>query len=146
MPARLVHVGPIAVRMREADRRECVAMGRNPRQALREGLQSSTICFTALVDARPEAMFGLVVYSALGGAGIPWMLGTDAIYDHPRQMLATGPRLLSLMLDSTPSLENVVAVENERAIRMLRRWGFSIGENLQVFGGVDFVTFKMELS
>lgn len=130
--------------MRRADVVECVALGRTPKQALRGGLSSSIPCLTALVDGRPEAMLGLVVQSALGGEGIPWMLGSDAIYDHPREMIRTGSALVAAMLDSTPSLTNVVAGENIRAIRMLRRWGFSIGEDRQLFGGIEFLTFSLE--
>jgi hypothetical protein len=132
--------------MREADVIECRAMGHSPKEALRIGLRASSICFTAKVDGRPEAMLGLVVNNALCGDGTPWMLGTDAIYDHPREMLTWGPRILALMLDSTPRLSNVVAIENTRAIRFLRRLGFAIREGVIVFAGTEFVTFEMERS
>jgi len=136
------HVGRIATRMREADVVECRAMGHSPKQALRDGLVASTLCLTALVDGRPEAMFGLVVNSALAGEGAPWMLGTEAIYDHPRAMLRWGPRFVAAMLDSTPALSNLVSVDNARAIRFLRRLGFSIGEDSMMFANTEFVTFS----
>ena len=128
--------------MRADDVTECAAMGHAPKQALRDGLIASTLSFTALVDGRPEAMFGLVVTSALNGEGTPWMLGTDAIYDHPRAMLRWGPRFVAAMLDSTPALSNLVAVDNVRAIRFLRRLGFSIGEDRIMFASTEFVTFS----
>ena len=128
--------------MRTDDVMECAAMGRTPKQALRDGLIASTQCFTALVDGRPEAMFGLVVTSALNGEGTPWMLGTDAIYDHPRAMLRWGPRFVAAMLDSTPALSNLVVVDNVRATRFLRRLGFSIGEDRIMFASTEFVTFS----
>jgi len=130
--------------MREADIIECRAMGHSPKQALREGLVASSLCFTALLDGRPEAMFGLVVKSALAGEGTPWMLGTDAVYHHPRTMLRWAPRFLAVMLDSTPALSNLVAVDNVRAIRFLRRLGFTIGEDRMMFAGTDFVAFTWE--
>jgi len=130
--------------MREADVVECRATGHSPKQALRDGLIASSLCFTALLDGRPEAMFGLVVNSALAGEGTPWMLGTEAIYEHPRAMLRWGPRFLAAMLDSTPALSNLVAVRNGRAVRMLRRWGFDLSEETIVVGEVDFVMFRME--
>jgi hypothetical protein len=144
VPATPAHVGRIASRMRTDDVIECAAMGHAPKQALRAGLIASTLCFTALVDGRPEAMFGLVVGSALSGEGTPWMLGTEAIYDHPRAMLRWGPRFLAAMLDSTPVLTNLVAVRNGRAVRMLRRWGFGLSKETIVIGEVEFVTFRME--
>jgi len=130
--------------MREADVVECRAMGHSPKQALRDGLIASSLCLTALVDGRPEAMFGLVVTSALAGEGTPWMLGTEAIYDHPRAMLRWGPRFVAAMLDSTPALSNLVSVGNERAIRMLRRWGFTLSGDPIMIGDAGFLAFHME--
>lgn len=118
-------------------------MGHSPKQALRNGIMASSLCYTATVDGRPEAMFGLVITSALGGDGVPWMLGTEAIYDHPREMLRWGPRFLSQFRNSTPTLRNVVAVSNARAIRFLRRCGFQIGKEVIVFAGTEFVTFSI---
>lgn len=119
-------------------------MGRSPRQALRLGLVTSTEVWTAKVDGRPEAMFGLVVTSALGGKGVPWMLGTDEIYRHPRLMIRHGERVLQRWLDSTPTLSNYVSVDNSRAIRLLRRWGCSIGWKVIMHGDCGFVSFTME--
>lgn len=138
------HVGRIANRMRSADVIECRAMGFTPKAALRMALRSSSICVTAKVGGLPEAMFGMVVISALSGEGSPWMLGTEAIYDHPREMLRGAPPILAAMLDSTPRLSNLVAVENARAIRFLRRLGFSFQEEVIMIAGTEFITFDME--
>lgn len=119
-------------------------MGRTPKQALRLGLMSPGECWTALVNGRPEAMFGLHVTNALCGEGVPWMLGSEAIYDHPRLMLRHGRKVLARWLDSTPHLSNVVARSNDRAIRMLRRWGCEIKEGGDMFSGTEFVTFTLE--
>jgi len=130
--------------MREADVVECRALGHSPKQALRDGLIASSLCLTALVDGRPEAMFGLVVNNALAGEGTPWMLGTEAIYDHPRAMLRWGPRFVAAMLDSTPALSNLVSIDNARAIRFLRRMGFHTKEDRMLFANTEFVTFIQE--
>lgn len=130
--------------MRAADVIECSAMGHTPRQALRAGLLSSSLCLTATVDGRAEAMFGLVVTNALCGEGSPWMLGTEAIYRHPRAMLRWGPRILAAMFDSTPLLENLVAEDNDRAVRFLRRIGFTIGQETIMIAGTRFVAFSQE--
>ena len=138
------HIGTIARRMRDADRIECAAMGHAPKQALRLALTSSSFACTAFVAGRAEAMFGLVVTNALCGEGAPWMLGTEAIYDHPRAMIRQGPGWLRLMADSTPRLSGLVAAANARAIRLLRGWGFVVGEVPIDRGGVSFVTFIKE--
>jgi ribosomal protein S18 acetylase RimI-like enzyme len=138
------HIGTIANRMRECDVIECRAMGHSPKQALRAGFIGSSLCWTATVDGRPEAMFGLVVRSALGGEGVPWMLGTEAIYQHPREMLRAAPGVLATFFNSTPRLSNLVAVSNARAIRFLRRCGFEIREEVILFAGTEFVAFSQE--
>ena len=122
LPAHLTHIGPIATRMRAADRIE----------------------WTALVDGRAEAMFGLVVTSALGGEGRPWMLGSDAIYAHPRAMLRRGPRFLAAMFHAAPRLSNLVAADNVRAIRLLRRWGFTLDKETMMIGNIAFRLFHAE--
>jgi hypothetical protein len=144
LPAHATHIAPIATRMRSADRIECTAMGHTPKQALRAGLATSSTAWTALVDGRPEAMFGLVVTSALGGEGRPWMLGSGAIYAHPRAMLRRAPRFLAAMFDATARLSNLVAADNVRAIRLLRRWGFTIDTETIMIANIAFRLFHAE--
>ena len=138
------HVGTIANRMRDIDQRECEAMGRTPKQALRAGVVNSAEAWTAKVDGRPEAMLGLVVTSALGGQGTPWMLGTDVVYQHGRGLLFMGRRIVAHWRDSTPHLSNYVSVENVRAIRLLRAWGFKLSEEVILFAGTEFITFRTD--
>ncbi|QNA85146.1 hypothetical protein G4G27_14930 [Sphingomonas sp. So64.6b] len=144
VPARATHIGPIAHRLREHDRIECAALGHTPKQALRAGLTASSLCLTALVDGRPEAMFGLVVTNALYGEGRPWLLGTDIVYRQPRALLHHGPRAIGAMLDSTPRLSNLVACRNARAIRFLARMGFAFGKETVVHNQVEFIAFTLE--
>lgn len=142
--ATLAHVGPIATRMRHWDQVECEAHRKLPKQALRLGLAGSIDVFTAKLDGRPEAMMGLVPVNALTGEGSPWFLGTEAVYDNPRAMLAFAPHVLGKWRDSTPCLESIVANGNARAIRLLRKWGFTIGNDVRMVGDVPFVSFRME--
>ncbi|MGH6613780.1 hypothetical protein [Sphingomonas sp.] len=143
-PSSPAHIGPIAHRMRDDDRIECAALGHSPKQALREGIMTSSFCLTAFVNGRAEAMFGLVVTNALCGEGRPWMLGSDMIYRRPRAMLCIAPRIITTMLDSTPRLSNLVACGNSRAIRFLTRMGFAFAEEIIVHAGTEFLTFELE--
>ncbi len=145
VPASPAHIGAIANRMRVADRIECAAMGHTPKHALRLGVRGSSLCFTAMVDGVAQAMFGLVVTSALSGQGTPWMLGSDAIYDHPRAMLRLGRRFIAAVADSTPHLSNLVAADNPRAIRYLQALGFIVEEQQIVHNGVAFRVFAQDL-
>jgi len=142
VPASRAHIGRIARRMREIDRLECAAKGRpDPACALRYSLVSASFALVARIDGSPHAMFGVTPFNLCEGVGRPWFLGSDEVYRHPREMITLGRDLVEIMLDSFPRLENVIAACNDRGIRMLRHWGFRLGEEVQVFGGVDFLPF-----
>jgi hypothetical protein len=145
VPAKPTHVGPIANRMRADDVREAAAFGRTPKSALRLGIRASVDCYTVMIDGKPEGIMGLFPANALEREGRPWMLGTEELYGHPRAWLKLMPLMVARWRDSTSlrSLSNHVAKANDRAIRLLRRCGFEIGDEPTVIGGVEFVTFRM---
>jgi hypothetical protein len=128
--------------MREIDARECAAFGHTPKAALRESILNSAQAWTAFVDDRPEAIFGVVVNSALTGAGSPWFLGTDVVWQHARALLGIGPAIISRLHDSSAVLTGYVSCENAAAIRMLRKWGFSVGDDRRRIGGLAFYEFE----
>jgi hypothetical protein len=129
--------------MRAADVEEVGAFGRTPKDALRLGLRASVDCMTVLIDGHPEAMMGLTPKNLLEREGTPWMLGTDRIYGHPRAWLTLMPQMVERWCDSTKVLTNLIGKKNARAIRLLRRLGFEVGEEVTVIGGVEFVTFSL---
>jgi len=144
VPASLRHCGPIATKMRAMDRMEAEALGRSPKEALRNGLRLSLSAFTAMDGDKPVAMLGVVPAALMGGKGIIWMLGTDEVFRNGRALLTLAPPVLNYWLETFSVLENIVAVENTAAIRCLRRWGFKIGDRQQVHSGVAFVPFRLE--
>ncbi|WP_062788574.1 hypothetical protein [Novosphingobium capsulatum] len=144
VPAEVRHVGYLAQHMRAIDKLECRAMGREPKQALRTGIAASAKCWTALLDGLPHAMFGVVVESVLTGEAIPWFLGTDEVYRHPREMLKWGPGFIHRLQDSRLTLRNLVSAQNAQAIRLLERWGFTVGQEEVDVRGVMFRWFCKE--
>jgi hypothetical protein len=144
VPASLVHVGPISANMRAVDRRECEALGRTPKDALRSGLRCSLSAFTATEDKSPIAMLGVVPEAILGGIGRVWLLGTDRVFANPRALLALGPPVFDYWLETFDRLENIISLENRPALRLLKRWGFFIGQEVQLHGGMEFVRFHLE--
>lgn len=144
IPASPAHVGRIANRMRGIDRMEVQAKGRGAKAAVRLSLRSSTWACTAMLDGEPVAMFGVVAASLIEDKGRPWFLGSDDVYRNGRAMLSIGPRVIERMHGDFRRLENVVSSGNVRAIRLLRRWGFTVeGEEIMA-GGVPFVAFWRE--
>ena len=144
VPASPAHVGRIANRLREMDRIECEARGRSAKQSLRRALRASSWAITAFVDERPEAMFGISPVSTIEDRGCPWFLGTDEVFRHGRDMLTIGGSVVAQMHRHSGRLENSVATINEPAIRMLRRWGFTVDDAPFMVGGVEFVRFWRE--
>lgn len=140
-PASPAHIGSISARMRDADRIECAAFRLTPKDALRQAMRGASIAATAFVDGRPEAMLGASCLNAIEGIGRPWMLATDRAFDCARPMLVLGPEIVGQLHGRFTRLENMVWRGNARAIRMLRRWGFTIGEDAVVHGGLEFLPF-----
>jgi len=142
VPAETKHIGRIARLMREADVLECAAFGRTPKQALRLSLAISDKAWTALVDGQPEAMFGVTVESVLGRTACPWFLGTEEVYRHGRELVMWGAPMLSRLCDSTFRLGNLVSATNGQAIRLLKRWGFTVAEEETDVNGTPFRYFE----
>lgn len=89
-------------------------------------------------------MFGISPISIVEDRGAPWFLGSDETYRHGRALLEIGPEAIERMHAGFRRLENSVSVGNGRAIRLLARWGFTIGADPFVVGGVEFVRFWRE--
>lgn len=119
----------VAQNMREMDKREVeLTSGRSPFEALKMGRRVSNLCSVILVNTVPVAVYGLSIPSLLGSYGVPWMLGTDEVYRHPKQTLLYGRAIVQNMRDYSPMLQNYVYTENKISIRWLAKIGFEIHE------------------
>lgn len=138
-----MHVGPIAANMRATDRRECEALGRAPKQALRTSLRTSVHALTALSpEGVPLAMMGVCSTGLLSGRGSPWFLGRDEVFDYGRDLMQRGPRIIAWWHETFEVMENIVSVENAKAVALLKRWGAAIGGETVTNRGVAFVPFR----
>lgn len=145
VPARLTHVGWLASNMREEDRRECRALGRTPKDALRTGLRCSLSAFTAIDETgKPVAMFGVVPVSLLSRLGRVWFLGSDHVFRYSRQLREQGPGIIEDWFGTFERLENIVTADNHKAIRLLKHWGFAVGGKPEMHGGAQFLSFWIE--
>lgn len=141
-PATYGEINRLAKRMRPVDVLEVTALGHTPKQALVRGLKSSTLCWTAWLEDRPVAMFGVAPISMAEGRGAPWMLCTDEARFGARPLLEQGPAFIAGMLSDFPRLENAVAVENRQAIRLLRALAFDIEDEVVIVGDVPMRRFS----
>lgn len=88
------------------------------------------------------AMLGVCPVGLLSGRGTPWLLGTDAVFDHARALIDLGPKVIGWWREEFSELSNVVSSENTKAIRLLRYWGAEVGSETQMIGGAEFVPFR----
>ncbi len=114
----------IAADIRDADRKEMLALGTTVEDALAEGLAHSDLAMTGLLDGVPVCMFGVAPSDILLGRGIPWMLSANAIEQAQLQFLRACRPVVARMRERYPHLRNIVHSENATAIRWLKWLGF----------------------
>jgi hypothetical protein len=146
VPARAAHVRTIARRMRNADRDEVWAASRMlPAQALIYSLRKSTYAWTAIVNGRPEVMFGVGDINVLAGVGAPWLLGTVAVEKHFRAFLRRSVDFRDQLSAQYPVLRNFVDDRNKASIRWLRWLGFRLSDPVD-HNGYRFRLFELRAS
>lgn len=129
VPARPEHIRSIARRMRQADRDEVFASSRvTPGQALCRSLRKSAKAWTAMIDGRPEIMFGVGDLNILAGVAAPWLLGTDAVEEHYVAFLRGSVEWRNQLLRRYSTLRNFVDARNRASIRWLRWLGFKLSD------------------
>lgn len=130
VPATQDHARQLALILRAADRDEVVAQsGLHPALALGMSLGSSDAAWTGLMDGQVAVIWGVAPQDELErDVGVPWMLGSDLIVQHPRLFLTHCQAAVEEMQALFPILENHVDIRNTVAIRWLKWLGFDIME------------------
>ena len=132
VPTRAAHVRSVARRMRQADRDEVyAASGRSPAQALVFSLRKSRLAYTAIINGRPEVIFGVGDLNVLAGVGAPWLLGTDAVTAHYVAFLRGSVHWRGQLLARYGVLRNLVDDRNAASKRWLKWLGFTLTEPVE---------------
>lgn len=109
-----------AMEIRPEDKAEFWAAAKvDPKDALRASLGDAWAC---LVDGEPVAVFGVTPPALLGGAAMPWLVGSVNL--NPRLLVKPARAILAGW--DYERLENWVDARNTKAIRWLRWLGFTI--------------------
>lgn len=123
-------IAELGTRMRPADVAELAACDHfDPLKVVERSVNASPICYAALCDGEVLCIFGVAPlrpYLLLEDRGAPWLLATPAFERHSRSLIALTPAYIQQMLGAYPKLENFVHAENLRAVRWLRRLGFTL--------------------
>jgi hypothetical protein len=110
--------------MRPGERAEAIAMGKEPRRLLRASYRNSLVPpKAAFVDGAIAAIWGLGG-DILSDTGAPWLVTAGAIERVPVSFVRIARLELMLMLEVRPHLENYVAADYRKAIRLLETLGF----------------------
>jgi hypothetical protein len=106
--------------------------GHSVEHIVNSGMLTSTKVWAARC---PEGLIAVFGYANVDdNTGIPWLLGTDLMKHHAKDLLAVSPPYIKLMRSVFPKLTNIVDVRNKAAIRWLSWLGFSFSE--PVLGGI----------
>ncbi len=123
----------IAENIREADRREILAMsGAEPLEAMVSSFMCSDEPRTILAGDTPVAMFGAGFVEP--GVGMGWLMGTDGIHDIPMQFLRETKYELEQLHDTYEMLFNYVDERNTVHVKWLRWLGFKFINRHEQFG------------
>lgn len=117
----------VAAHLREADRNECAALGRDDRAVQRAALAAFET-MAGRIDGVPICLFGIGLPSIIGSLARPWMLGTEAVVDNPIVFLKHSKRVVAGWIAEYPILENWVDERNHVSIAWLRWLGFTIDD------------------
>lgn len=124
--ANLEHAAELARSARPADRAEAEgATGLGMLEVLEAGLRTSVESYTALIDGRVLAMFG--VQDLGGGHGFGWLITSDLVDAHPLEFWRRCKVVLHALLRRWQSLSNHIDARHGQAIRWARRLGFELG-------------------
>lgn len=126
-PATLDDAVYLAPRLRAADAEELDAFDDTPHEAkLRRSIERSEVALAATDDGEPIAVLGVGRMSMLSSVGIIWMLGSDGIERHRREVLRASKVFLQCCERDYIMLRNFVYTGHHRSLRWLAWLGFTI--------------------
>lgn len=124
------HLAFLAPRLRDADVQELRASQGDSLTMLAILQQSVTVsceCWVATTQTgEPVAVFGVAPLPHAAGYASPWMLGTDTLSRHGRDIVQLGKRFAGRWNAEYEHLLNFVDARNTRSIAWLRHSGYSI--------------------
>lgn len=130
----------IAPYLRLNDKRECLIMGLDPLEALREPLAiDGAETYTIRFDDDPIAMCGTVPFSETEAR--VWMLGTGGINNNFRPFLRGCKEVIRILQSRYELIENYVPVDHHDTIMWLSWCGFTFDDDLFEVNGHMMMRF-----
>lgn len=129
--------------LRSADVEEIrAAYGDNVQDVAIESVTLADESYVGAYEGVPFALFGVGSVSFTSNTGTPWLIGTDEITKHSKQVLVVSRAMIKDWMTRYAKLENYVDARNTVSIRWLKWLGFTIDE-AQPYGvaGLPFHRF-----
>ncbi len=125
--------GALAPMLRRADLCEIhAATGESALAVLERGIASSSPCQAVVLGGRPLALFGVVPDGE--NRGIVWLLGSDELGRHPRDIAVQGRAWIAHLHRQYSILWNYVDARNEQHLKWLAWCGFTVVRTVDEYG------------
>jgi len=134
-PALLEDAAKLAPRLREADLQEIKAnLGEDPLTVLKQGIADSDLCYAAVSEDEPIALFGVVPDTDDRDVGLVWLLGSDELTRHAVFVLRNSRKWVEILQQRYRILWNHIDARNELHIRWLQWSGFTLLRRIEQYG------------
>lgn len=136
----LEYVDFVAKNMRHEDSLEVFrSTGKSAPEVLIKSIDISEYTGCIVIDEEPACIYGV---SNRGDFGVPWSMSTYVVDHHPKEFYEASKAGIDLIKRRYDVLFNYVDATYVRAIRWIKRLGFSVGEP-EPFGalGLPFSPF-----
>ena len=124
----LSDVKHVAMNVRQADKDELWASSNStPYDAIFNSfLVSRDTTFTGTADGVPVCIFGVRPPSLINDVAVPWMIATSDLKFHSMAFLRKSRKMVDMLSDTFPVMENYVDERNVIAVKWLQWVGFDI--------------------
>lgn len=126
----------IGSNMREIDELECRVDGVTPKQAVKDSILCSDICYILAYKNRPFIVMGASIDHCI------WALGTDEAEKHKRAIVKCGIDFIALAKEKFGYLYNFISKRNHRALRFITFAGAQLYDEVDV-NGEPFILFMI---
>lgn len=134
-PGTLADARSLAPRLRPADERELkLSSGGTSRDILQASVSMSDEVWAGESEGVVIALGGLTLFDGPQRLGVPWMVGSDELLQHPIKLVREGRRFVSQWEKRCQVMTNFVHAENHVHIEWLKRIGFTMGHTFPEWG------------
>lgn len=130
--------------LREADKKECLAIGLTPEKAIESCVRNSLASFVVMVDGNLVATWGYSTKNPLSGIGYPWLLTTPLMLKYKVFFARRSLHCRDFLLTRFNRLEVLVAAEYLQAQEWLEWLDFQSSGPAITLNWTPFIHMYLE--